>query len=134
MGERGDWEWEENTHAIDYRADGRTLFQSFGDRYPHGDPDAEPSQWLPVCHEHYEDQQHWRPSIHMPRWAARITLEVTGVRVERLHDMTRADSYAEGLASAGDSFPDLWDSINVERGFSWESNPWVWVIEFRRIS
>lgn len=96
----------------------------------------------------------WRPSIHMPRWASRITLEVTGVRVERLQDVSEEDARAEGAASrispGGDlagafealpgevlppidyraHFRDLWRSINGAD--SWKSNPWVWVVEFKR--
>lgn len=84
----------------------------------------------------------WRPSIHMPRWASRLTLEVTGVRVQRLHQITIADAHAEGLRMEDlalcqpliqGAFRDLWDSINAKRGFGWSSNPWVWVIEFRRV-
>jgi hypothetical protein len=77
-----------------------------------------------------------RPSIHMPRWASRITLEITNVRVERLQDISREDAIAEGTPppdaaySMRDSYMMLWESING-RG-SWATNPWVWVIEFKR--
>ena len=81
------------------------------------------------------------PSIHMPRWASRITLEVTGVRVERLQDISEADAKAEGspLAACGApqdgshkaGFADIWASIH---GTAWDANPFVWVIEFRRVS
>jgi hypothetical protein len=93
----------------------------------------------------------WRPSIHMPRAASRITLEITGVRVERLQDISEADALAEGVAQVvRDRLPvqqcgeydaidvdpvelyqDLWESINGPG--SWDANPWVWVLEFRRI-
>ncbi|MFG6159674.1 hypothetical protein ACGTNG_12780 [Halomonas sp. 1390] len=94
----------------------------------------------------------WRPSIHMPRWACRLLLEVTDVRVERLQDTTEADARAEGAAfhdgmgvghsgwrhdqkevheDARSSFARLWKSINGDG--SWDANPWVWVLEFRRI-
>ncbi len=99
----------------------------------------------------------WRPSIHMPRAASRITLEVTGVRVERLQNISEADAIAEGIERCEDFFecktwrvygepegsdvvaPDdpvgsyrsLWESINGPD--SWEANPWVWVVEFKRL-
>ncbi len=83
------------------------------------------------------------PSIHMPRWASRILLEVSAVRVERLQDITLADICAEGLAKSIYDFKpvqagfqqwcELWDSINAKRGHGWKLNPWVWVVEFRRV-
>lgn len=91
--------------------------------------------------EHGKSPLRWRPSIHMPRWASRITLEVTGVRVERLQDISGPDCWAEGIECAGwDSekygsvthcYRDLWESINGPG--SWEKNPWVWVVEFKRV-
>jgi hypothetical protein len=89
----------------------------------------------------------WSPSIHMPRWASRITLEITGVRVERLNEISDDDAFAEGVlpnwagprsgfsiknpAPSGAAFADLWESINGPG--SWAANPWVWVVEFRRV-
>ncbi len=79
------------------------------------------------------EKQEWRPSIHMPRWASRLTLEITAVRVERLLDITQRDAVAEGIkplqGNAIRGFCDLWKSINGES--SWATNPWVWVIEFK---
>ncbi|HIH5645519.1 TPA: hypothetical protein ACYSHR_002307 [Serratia marcescens] len=75
----------------------------------------------------------WKPSIHMPRWASRITLEITGVRVERLQDISEADAIAEGGTQHFNInwFGPLWASIyGVD---SWNANPWVWVIAFRRV-
>lgn len=95
----------------------------------------------------------WRPSIHMPRWASRILLEITGVRVERLNAISKEDVDAEGFAgdyptsvfpnlfpgepkdwshlSMRDCYGVLWKSIYGEE--SWKANPWVWVIEFKRV-
>lgn len=94
----------------------------------------------------------WKPSIHMPRWASRLTLEIVAVRVERLQDISEADARAEGLYSnpkythavlytwdgvQGNSnnpryaYQLLWESIKGPG--SWALNPWVWVIEFKRI-
>ncbi|MEE8551433.1 MAG: hypothetical protein V3T08_09300 [Gemmatimonadota bacterium] len=99
-----------------------------------------------------------RPSIHMPRWASRINLDVTSVRVERVQDATEGDCIAEGMEGVGCDhryaengactdcmnsgwieppglhFKELWDSLNAKRGYSWDTNPWVWVIEFRGAS
>ena len=89
-----------------------------------------------------------RPSIFMLRWASRITLEVTRIRVERLQAITEADAIAEGVDLKSEAWPDtpgaipislkptfayelLWKSINGAD--SWKSNPWVWVVEFRRV-
>ncbi|MFC7776733.1 hypothetical protein ACFQW4_06640 [Pantoea sp. GCM10028869] len=103
--------------------------------------------------------ENWTPSIHMPRWASRITLEITGVRVERLQDISESDAVAEGIEplplepdmpqfyheyfpigikndlrcnmSAASSFSGLWEAIYGKE--SWQADPWVWVIEFKRV-
>lgn len=88
----------------------------------------------------------WRPSIHMPRWASRILLEVASIKVQRLHDISDADAKAEGVfwsdgapneyglptqlvVDARDEFRRLWPPSNG----SWDDNPWVWVVEFKRV-
>ncbi|MDZ4192904.1 MAG: hypothetical protein U1D65_12925 [Pseudomonas sp.] len=87
-----------------------------------------------------------RPSIHMPRWVSRILLEVTAVRVERLQDITRSDIRAEGMVCPPElrsddispnyrdwypaAFRELWNST----GGDWDANPWVWVVEFKRVT
>ncbi|RCX20908.1 hypothetical protein DFR58_101110 [Anaerobacterium chartisolvens] len=95
----------------------------------------------------------WRPSIHMPREAARILLKVTDVSAERLQDITEEEARREGAVKTypytcpvtgktahmqddngtfRDGFACIWDSLNAARGFGWDTNPWVWVIEFER--
>lgn len=93
----------------------------------------------------------WTPSLHMPRWASRILLEITDVRVERLNAISQEDARAEGIIDGGclncgepepcgcanpepdatDAFAYLWQSIYGQE--SWNANPWVWVIEFERV-
>jgi len=87
----------------------------------------------------FYDTIKWTPSIHMPRWASRITLEITDVRVERLNSISDTDANAEGvsadrLSPARYVFGSLWQSIyGADNPQSWQANPWVWVIEFRRV-
>jgi hypothetical protein len=164
--------------GIRYRADG--AFINHENSWQGAD------RWLAVRRpeEQYPQMKppKWRPSIHMPRWASRITLEITDVRVERLQEISEADARAEGirfadhgklcwhkggppgdvgdcpapdhthqqrpgyywkdggatnsgecLHTARSAFGNLWDSINAKK-HPWESNPWVWVIEFRRVN
>lgn len=101
------------------------------------EPRLAPSNYNPMIYGH----EKVRPSIHMPRWASRITLEITGVRIERLCGISDADAKAEGAPWAACGSPQdgshkagyaqLWESINGPG--SWDANPWVWVVEFRRI-
>lgn len=85
----------------------------------------------------HHKQQDYCPSIFMPRWASRITLEVMEVRCDRLHDITEADALAEGMdwneidLTARDRFSALWEQINGNG--SWDENPWVFVCSFRRL-
>ena len=90
---------------------------------------------------HYEnipsaEEIRWTPSIHMPRWASRILLEITAVRVERLNDISEEDARSEGISGSlardvKEAYAALWRSIYGSD--SWRANPWVWVIEFKRI-
>ena len=75
----------------------------------------------------------WRPSIHMPHWASRITLKIVNIRIERVQEITPIDAALEGFSPDRYQiidFKNLWNSINAKRGYGWDVNPWVWVIEF----
>lgn len=93
---------------------------------------------------YYKSPTKWKPSIFMPRAASRITLEITGISVERLQDITEAGSEAEGITTDYlcdngirtntpfvSGYAHLWESINGKG--SWDKNPWLWVIEFKKL-
>ena len=147
FGQPGDRLWVREAHAIfpthgQHRADGKR-WGPWG-----GLPTtlSDDGKQIAYYREGFDrcDPGRWRPSIHMPRWACRLVLEITAVRVERLQDISEADALAEGIEEIGgrftfnggshesltarSSFMTLWDST----GGMWVENPWVWVIEFNR--
>lgn len=138
-GQPGDRIWVRETYRVHgkatdvatlvYRASVRNSWTEQTHRVP-----------VEICNKPVSEK--WTPSIHMPRWASRILLEITDVRVERLHDMSEADAKAEGATPATYKitpseavyrvgFGDIWRSIYGQD--NWLSNPLVWVIEFKRI-
>lgn len=142
FGKPGDLIWVRETFCPIYPQDqhyngGRPIEYDFKATYQHGDRMG----------DLIGERKRWTPSIHMPRWASRFTLKITGVRVERLQDISEEDAVAEGaergmlktmggeLILSGGShrcgFINLWQSIYGPR--SWLQNPWVWVIEFEPI-
>lgn len=104
--------------------------------YYRADDDSRPYDHVP-----------WKPSIHMPKHFSRLWLRVTGVRVERVQDALLRDMEAEGVRpcdqrgtdslaygiAMAEAWRDLWDSINAKRGYGWDVNPWVWVVEFEKV-
>ncbi|WP_200970430.1 MULTISPECIES: hypothetical protein [Klebsiella pneumoniae complex] len=133
-------DWEGNLCRGDERSAAR-IYRASCEQRP-GDyglwsiPDD--AYWKPHTKEH-KFEGAWRPSIHMPRWASRILLEITNVRVERLKSISDGDAVREGCSTAdmksgdcvADVFARLWASIYGSD--SWKTNPWVWVIEFKRV-
>lgn len=137
-GQVGDRLWVKETWVEDPMHAGEALYKADGN---------------PLVDEALRYHQiSWRSPRFMFRKDSRITLEITGVRVERLQEITLIGAEAEGFALAGFEqgcsacdtknhsyyggiihFAEYWDSLNAKRGYSWEANPWVWVIEFRRL-
>lgn len=129
---------------FEYRADGKQF------SLPENIYDCRPFKW-----------NKWTPSIHMPKWAARLWLRIIRIWVERLQEISKADVKAEGIrgygahgggthynnvtiypafpekgggfSTAKEAFECLWDSLNAGRNYGWEANPWVWALEFERI-
>ena len=116
------------------------------DWYPIYRADGDERPWLSSLDDDASEvKPPWKPSIFMPRWASRILLAITEVRVQRLQELTEADAEAEGVSPAPfcksgrpsgmehvEAFEDLWDEINGDRA-TWASNPWVFAISFRRV-
>lgn len=144
----GAWNEDEEQVAIDYFADGYCRKEWLD--VPLDERDMFSRLWQQSTDDAIkalgqQDKYKWEPgqspcrkrtSIHMPRWASRIQLEITNVRVERLQDISEADAEAEGCFALGDcectarrQYGELWESINGTG--SWNTNPWVWVIEFK---
>lgn len=147
------WQWEDAEQKIMY-SDGSSKWVYPESRHVE---EKEFGDWLmreyervtkhPAAHAildpRYEDDTRWemderalpwRPGIFMPRWMSRITLEITGIRVERVQDISNGDARAEGVEFEGiayrNTYAKLWNRLNAKRGFGWDTNPWVWVIEF----
>jgi hypothetical protein len=151
-GQPGDRLWARETWrgVVEISAPGRPIEHGVA-RYV---PDQQYCRRVEYAATQERDTDPWRPSIHMPRWASRILLEIISVRVERLLDISEADAQAEGAKyyepanhlsyggwshdewqvheTAKGSFEKLWGRINGAD--SWTANPWVWVVEFKRVT
>lgn len=116
---------DKNAVSIIYKADGKEIYKDCSEEVAENW-----GNW-----ENDSDDAVWKPSIHMPRWASRILLEITNIRVERLQDISESDCLKEGVGSPilrdckKPKFMQLWESINGAD--SWAANPWVWVVEFK---
>lgn len=153
--QKGDLLWVRETFLIS------TLMESTSDYKKPGDKEIH-YKATPGCLPIDKVRYPWKPSIFMPKKYARIWLEVVNVRVERVRDISQGDALSEGASvvdselvypgyskrceymrskglkppvgpSPAERFKYLWDSINQKRGYGWEMNPWVWVIEFKLI-
>lgn len=143
-GIRGDRLWVREAFSVYHRADATPVRGQPHDPFVvYRADDDEPESNIPLT-----EPFRWRPSIHMPRKHSRINLEIVDVRVERVQDITEAGARAEGVVGCARQnsyprgtdgqpdraeFPILWDSINKSRGYGWDTNPWVWVVEFKRL-
>lgn len=120
-------------------------------------PYGAPNRWVDYKADDARDGFKWCSPVRMPRWASRIMLEIVSIRVERLQDISEEDALAEGIRRIShgmdgeyfhfsrteadpknwcfpdDAFRELWDSINAKRSYRWDTNPWVWVIWFKRV-
>ena len=132
------------TYQTIYRADGEYPKVHYTHEHPYRCIEPDPSHgFLGAADSGWTG---WTPSIHMPRWASRILLEITDVRVERLQDISRADIRAEGLLcppelasddvspNYRDWYPAAWRELWESTGGDWNANPWVWVVEFKRVT
>jgi hypothetical protein len=143
----------EGIKSISYAANDHTLYRFTDGEWAWASRYGVPGTQCHPDHEH----AYWNisiPSIHMPRWAARIFLEITSIRVQRLQDVSEEDAVAEGVTTtkahenvsrafaqlrpdlpkvgpAQQAFSELWDHINLKRGYGWDVNPWVWAITFK---
>lgn len=153
-GQPGDRLWVRETwRAFERPEDGAdgVLFAADGS-FREIDNTLEASEQWAAAYSNGKHLDHWRPSIFMPRWASRLNLEITGVRVERLQDISESDAAAEGADEAFGRHPDQWSNHGTPEGVGmsrklgfrllwettygaecWNQNPWVWAVEFTKL-
>ncbi len=158
----GAWNEDLGNIAVDYKADGKCRREwincpdddLFNLLWIQSSNDAEKAGKKTDTNGKYnwkagESPCRWRPSLFMPRWASRITLKIINIRVERVQEISIVDIINEGVVMLPltektnpkprngriikEKFITLWDPINAKRGFGWDKNPFVWVIEFKKI-
>lgn len=141
-GKPGDELWVRETFAFLKEHDNKPPSEIYDDQVLYKADGKITNQFGLGSNIHESDFGRWRPSIHMPRRYSRIQLTVEDIRVERVQEISPRDAWAEGVKCKCmkptpmckgniDTFSELWDSINAERGYSWESNPWVWSFSFK---
>lgn len=137
-GDPGDRLWVRETFAIVPRTAYRASVGVCQTLRP-DDPYNHDAAIYRACFDRAISHSVWRSPIHMPRWASRLILTITAVRVERLQDISEADALADGGWTYGacpihkdprGSYAALWDALNAKRGFPWSGNPFVWAITF----
>jgi hypothetical protein len=143
-GQPGDRLWVRESVAGNHQLAGHPVYRAEAVADDSGERDGwwvRESQWSPEMF--LPNPVKWKSPLYMPRWASRLTLEITEVRVQRVQEIDEADAVAEGVRAMPSApaaltdrtaFGKLWNKLNAKRGYPWDSNPWVWALTFRVVT